>query len=161
MVVVIIVLGVLSATALPKFIDLKRDAHIAALEGLKGVLESALPLIYSKVVIDGREKFSVDENQLSGYTVNGIEISYGYPYSDRDSVNIMEAIGISKNDWHVISDTPSGETYYTMFYPLAWNTWVYSWGEGYSCFVAYSPPSEVDHSDSMDTPNILMFTDDC
>ena len=41
LVVVIVILGILAATALPKFVDLGKDARIAALNGLKASLESA------------------------------------------------------------------------------------------------------------------------
>lgn len=41
LVVVIVILGILAATALPKFVDLGKDARVAALNGLKGALESA------------------------------------------------------------------------------------------------------------------------
>jgi len=41
LVMVIIILGVLAATALPKFIDLKSDAQLAAVQGVAGGLAAA------------------------------------------------------------------------------------------------------------------------
>jgi MSHA pilin protein MshA len=46
LVVVIVILGILSATALPKFIDLSGDAKGAALEGVAGAIESASAINY-------------------------------------------------------------------------------------------------------------------
>lgn len=41
LVVVIVILGILAATALPKFIDLSSDAELAAVKGVAGGLGSA------------------------------------------------------------------------------------------------------------------------
>jgi len=41
LVVVIVILGILAATALPKFVDLKSDASAAAVKGVAGALSSA------------------------------------------------------------------------------------------------------------------------
>jgi len=45
LVVVIVILGVLAATAAPKFIDLSSDARIATLESLEGSMRSASNLV--------------------------------------------------------------------------------------------------------------------
>lgn len=41
LIVVIVILGILAATALPKFIDLRTDASTAAAQGVAGALNSA------------------------------------------------------------------------------------------------------------------------
>ena len=46
LVVVIVILGILAATALPKFIDLSGDAELAAAKGVAGALSSAGSLNY-------------------------------------------------------------------------------------------------------------------
>ena len=48
LVVVIVILGILAATALPKFVDLGKDARIANLKALAGSLEAAARLGRSK-----------------------------------------------------------------------------------------------------------------
>lgn len=55
LVIVIIILGILSATAIPKFINLQDDAKTSVLEGVKGSLSSAATLAYSKLAISGLE----------------------------------------------------------------------------------------------------------
>ena len=47
LVVVIVILGILAATALPKFIDLSADAEIAATQGVAGGLGSAMAINYA------------------------------------------------------------------------------------------------------------------
>jgi MSHA pilin protein MshA len=51
LVVVIIILGILSATALPKFINLQDDARQAVMNGLKASLQGASNLTYTKAII--------------------------------------------------------------------------------------------------------------
>ena len=41
LVVVIVILGILAATALPKFVDLGKDARIASVRSLRGAIETA------------------------------------------------------------------------------------------------------------------------
>ena len=46
LIIVIVILGVLAATALPKFIDLGKDAKDAALNGVVGAAGSAMTINY-------------------------------------------------------------------------------------------------------------------
>jgi len=46
LVVVIVILGILAATALPKFIDLESEARTAAVEGIAGAMGSAMGINY-------------------------------------------------------------------------------------------------------------------
>lgn len=47
LIVVIVILGILAATALPKFIDLSGDAKASALKGVAGAAASAMTINYS------------------------------------------------------------------------------------------------------------------
>jgi MSHA pilin protein MshA len=47
LVVVIVILGILAATALPKFIDLSSDAKTAAMSGVTGAISSASAVNYA------------------------------------------------------------------------------------------------------------------
>lgn len=47
LVVVIIILGILAATALPKFIDLSAEAKSAAIDGVAGSMVSAMSINYA------------------------------------------------------------------------------------------------------------------
>ena len=47
LVMVIVILGVLSAVALPKFVDLKSDAQTAATQGVAGAIASASSINYA------------------------------------------------------------------------------------------------------------------
>ena len=47
LIVVIVILGILAATALPKFLDMRGEAQQAAVEGVAGAAASAMTLNYS------------------------------------------------------------------------------------------------------------------
>ncbi|MBI5429719.1 MAG: prepilin-type N-terminal cleavage/methylation domain-containing protein [Nitrosomonadales bacterium] len=47
LIMVIVILGILAATALPKFVDLKGDAQAAALQGVVGAINSASTINYA------------------------------------------------------------------------------------------------------------------
>jgi prepilin-type N-terminal cleavage/methylation domain-containing protein len=53
LVVVIVILGILAATAAPKFMDLQRDAKIAELNGVKAAISSALQMVEAKALVKG------------------------------------------------------------------------------------------------------------
>jgi MSHA pilin protein MshA len=50
LVVVIVILGILAATALPKFIDMKSDAAAAAAQGVAGALNSGAAINYAAAI---------------------------------------------------------------------------------------------------------------
>lgn len=47
LVMVIVILGILAATAIPRFIDVSADAQVAATEGIAGALGSASAINYA------------------------------------------------------------------------------------------------------------------
>ena len=53
LVVVIVILGLLAATALPRFINLTQDARIASLAGVAGGLRSGIALARAQYVVNG------------------------------------------------------------------------------------------------------------
>jgi len=52
LVMVIVILGVLAATALPRFVDLKSDAAQAAIDGAAGAVNSAMAINYAAYSIN-------------------------------------------------------------------------------------------------------------
>jgi len=75
LVVVIVILGILAATAAPKFIDLTGDAKASVMEGALGSIESAVSMVHAKALI---------KNKASGndtIEIDGVfyAIANGYP----------------------------------------------------------------------------------
>lgn len=65
LVMVIVILGILAATALPKFVDLKSDAELAAINGVAGAVSSAFAVNYA-----GYSANTAKGVAVSGATVN-------------------------------------------------------------------------------------------
>jgi MSHA pilin protein MshA len=53
LVVVIVILGILAAVALPRFVNLQSDARTAAVNGMAGALRSAVALVQAKYIAVG------------------------------------------------------------------------------------------------------------
>jgi MSHA pilin protein MshA len=77
LVVVIVILGILAATATPKYIALTADARTATLEAVKGSLEGASALVYSKSIIAGNQNLNTSTITLNDGST--FFIGYGYP----------------------------------------------------------------------------------
>jgi len=91
LVVVIVILGILAATAAPKFINLQDDAKTATLEAVKASMQSAATLVHGKSLIKGNEDavYAVagtnpETDPETSVKVNGSDlgITYGYPLAD-------------------------------------------------------------------------------
>jgi len=80
---VIVILGILSATALPKFFDLGKDARISSLNALRGALMSAATMGAAKCMVDTSCKRNVGSgaSPRPTTTINGktIYFHFGYP----------------------------------------------------------------------------------
>lgn len=59
LVMVIVILGVLAATALPKFVDLKADAELSAVEGVAGGVSSAFAVNYAAYAMNPTKAVAV------------------------------------------------------------------------------------------------------
>lgn len=78
LIVVIVILGILAATALPKFIDLKRDARIATVLTGAGAIKSAASMVNAKVIVTG----TATDGTLRQLDIGGgdtIDIKNGFP----------------------------------------------------------------------------------
>jgi len=80
MAVVVIVLAIIASTAIPKFISLDKDAHIATLQGIEAALEATSAIIELKAKIEdvdtgkiyiSGEKVKVNHGYLEGRWNNG------------------------------------------------------------------------------------------
>lgn len=85
LVVVIVILGILAATAAPKFINLQDDARTATLQAVKASMQSAGTLVHSKSLIKGNQDTAAGANV--DVIVNGVtvDIAFGYPLADYTS----------------------------------------------------------------------------
>ena len=99
LVVVIVILGILAATAAPKFMNLQGDARASALNGLKGSVKSAVSMVYSKAILKGIEKegtgatVCASSSDLSAASCDDeIAVVYGRPAGS--AAGIIKALDI-------------------------------------------------------------------
>ncbi|MCL1139791.1 type II secretion system protein [Shewanella pneumatophori] len=78
LVVVIIILAILSIVAAPKFINIQKDAKLAALSGAQAALGSANKLVYSKAAIQGQEDVDSSNTRNIDLDNDGVNDIFGY-----------------------------------------------------------------------------------
>lgn len=83
LVVVIVILGILAATALPRFVNLQTDAKIASVQGIAGGLRGAIGLAQAKWQVAGGS--GVSQIDMSGTTVD-VGPTTGYPLGTQNGI---------------------------------------------------------------------------
>ncbi|MBD8655359.1 prepilin-type N-terminal cleavage/methylation domain-containing protein [Oxalobacteraceae sp. CFBP 13730] len=87
LIVVIVILGILAATALPKFASLSGDARAASLQGARGAISAASSMLRGKFLITNTTDIIVE-----GETIKMVN---GYP----SVATIGAAAGLSDKDY--------------------------------------------------------------
>ena len=99
LVMVIVILGILAATALPKFVSLQKDAKIASINGMRAALQSASSMIHAKALIDGitiigRAPRPAD---IDTYNDHRIAMSFSILALVSEGITILNAECVSKS----------------------------------------------------------------
>lgn len=82
LVVVIVILGILAAVAIPRFIDLSTEAKTAAFDGVKGTMTSAMAINYagcaakSNVVTANKCVAVANCTDVSSLLTGGVPVGY-------------------------------------------------------------------------------------
>jgi MSHA pilin protein MshA len=107
LVIVIVILGILAATAAPRFMDIQKDARISSIQGLHGAVRSAVNMVYSKALIQGTDRIalyngesndSVSDISICSNTKDIVCTIYGNPAPHFDG--IKRALQ-HDNDFHI------------------------------------------------------------
>ena len=122
LVIVIVILAVIAALALPRFASLSSEARISALEGLAGGMDAAVSAQHSIALLNENEG-----GLENGFIANGILFDQGYPVAldfdvpfgsfdvdnDPDSIpEILEAMDIELSGWtsgEIIGGSENGQ----------------------------------------------------
>jgi MSHA pilin protein MshA len=91
LIVVIVILGILSAFALPKFVDIGSSARTASINSLYGSVNSALPLVHSLIIVNGLGSTGAQQNITWVTQSDGTQVRVWSGYPDRwcDGVGII------------------------------------------------------------------------
>ncbi|MBA6365806.1 MSHA biogenesis protein MshA [Colwellia sp. BRX8-8] len=103
LVIVIVILGILAATAAPKFINLTGDARSATVEAVEGALNSAADLARAKALVSGTANGSLS---IAGST---IVFAGGWP--TEETIGLLLEIDSTGSDFSEVSGTPGTFTH--------------------------------------------------
>lgn len=101
LVIVIVILGILAAVAIPKYEDMREQARVATLKGQLGAIRSAIAIQYARnalngsatfptldgtIFADGRVPKEPINNSLAVKTTAGIDNAGGWQYNSTTGV---------------------------------------------------------------------------
>lgn len=88
LVIVIVILGILSAVALPKFVNLGADARVAVMKGVEGSLRAANAMVYAKAA-------TANQMGITGsVTINGVAVATRYGYAAATGTSTTAGTGL-------------------------------------------------------------------
>jgi MSHA pilin protein MshA len=91
LIVVIVILGILAATALPKFADLGADARSASLKAAMGSVKSVMAMVHAKAIVNNADTTVALEG-------TNVPVKFSYPTG---VVALGTAAGLSTADYTV------------------------------------------------------------
>jgi len=139
LVVVIIILGILAATALPRFLDVSEDAHVSAVDAVEGALNTGIAsvkagwLVANKVtpvLLDGQSFVVGSTGFPTGMTGDATSAICGGLFTglvktqvvsvadtkDLSSATDIDTVDLAGVEWYAVSDDDTGPTTCEYFY---------------------------------------------
>jgi len=98
LIVVIVILGILAATALPKFANLGGDARLSSLQAAKGALSATAAMTHGKWLINPTASVTVEGTAVA------MDTTSGYPTG---TAEFATAAGLSDADYTVTATGPT------------------------------------------------------
>ncbi|MBI5447885.1 MAG: prepilin-type N-terminal cleavage/methylation domain-containing protein [Gammaproteobacteria bacterium] len=108
LIVIIAVLGILSAVAVPQFITLATEARTATVNGINGALNSATALAIAKYTAAGNTGTTVDMNGTSVTVNSGTGVPVGTAAGIGSALSNKTGITINYTTATAVSFQPSG-----------------------------------------------------
>jgi len=99
LIVVILILGILAAVAAPRFVNLTREARVAALNGLRASVSSAATLTNALSQAQGLAPGA-------SVTVEGVAVAMAFSYPTAAFTGIESAISIDAGTYSTIAGAP-------------------------------------------------------
>lgn len=156
LVVVIVILGILAATAAPKFIDLQGDARAATIQAVKAAMESSTTMVHAKSLIVGNDKDAnvVQVNINSDQQVN---VKDGWPTNaDASTWDIL--LDIEDADFTILSVGTEGDGVNSKTYVYPTQTVALTSANivAFECWASYSESISTNAK-----PVIIVDVDEC
>lgn len=178
LIIVVVILGILSAVLIPRYWEVARQARIASLEGVVGAMRSAVAITRTKALSQGLSPGTSNPGGGNAQNiflveVDGLEVEVDWanlcPESDPELGDASSDGSLSMLDYLLIEDTPWSDT--NQFIDGQLNTHFnnqFTWlgydirlsGPG-GCYVVYDSFGDRDFSDGNSMCTITLVTDDC
>ena len=153
LVIVIVLIGILAAAALPRFMNVTTDAHQAAVAGTGGSFATAVALVHAQWIAKG---YTSAQTDLPGFGDGTVDTnSAGYPVSSAADQASLTTAAHCKEVWDsILQNSPlmdtatadlSGADFEASF---GASTCTYTYQDGGVMSVAYVPGSGVVSVDS-------------
>lgn len=153
LIVVIVILGILAATALPRFASLGGDARVSSLNAVRGALSTTVAMAHSQFLLNpGNNNLTFENQQLT--LVNG------YPDG---TVNTATAAGLSAVDYTITASAAAATaTGNTPAIPaggfIAVPVSVAGSSKALTCFISYAQATASAATPPVITPPVITVT---
>ena len=107
LVMVIVILGILSAFALPRFADFGADAREASLDGVAGAIKAAASIAHADQLVSGATLGTT-------VTLEGQDITMVNGYPTANAAGILVAAGVDSSDFTVTGGGTTGASALTI-----------------------------------------------
>jgi MSHA pilin protein MshA len=150
LIVVIVILGILAATALPRFANLGSDARIASLNAARGSLAATAAMAHGKYLVTTPAPATVT---FEGATITFATVAAsGYPKAD---AGLATAAGLNSNDYTLVpagsaatANSPATTATEIAFIPVS----VAGSPAGLTCYVKYVEPTSATSAPASPAP---------
>jgi len=101
LIIVIVIIGILAATALPRYANLQHQARVATLNGALAAVNAAIAIIHAEALVEN--KLAATGQTITVEEGGTVAVAYGYPASATGGID--KAIKLSPNDFTFTSGT--------------------------------------------------------
>lgn len=125
LIVVIVILGILAATALPRFINVTSDARIAAVNGLAGGLRSGVSVAQARFYANGTNTSPITMADGTTVAVGTVGVARGVPTGAAAGIGAMMRcesatvcqgatinLGVNPSTWRPSGGSPTCQATY-------------------------------------------------
>ena len=104
LIVVIVILGILAATALPKFLSVANDARASVIKGVQGSMTAANSMIYGKAAINGLLGAAGTLTAAQLGSSNNVAVVWGYAGTAAGLATTMQVDTTATGDFQVVGN---------------------------------------------------------